>query len=178
MLGAAVDEVDPGFADPIETFNILWYAGAAKLLDSIPEGKRAQVDPGLRAIAEKGRDISIVAYMRAMDARAAIGELMGKFHRTYDLLVTPMLPITAFAAGRNAPQGDKDGDWVAWTPFTFPFNLTQQPAASIPCGLADDGLPVGLHVVAAKFEDALVMRACAALERAMPPAFPKAPKVG
>jgi aspartyl-tRNA(Asn)/glutamyl-tRNA(Gln) amidotransferase subunit A len=178
LLGATVEEADPGFADPIETFNILWYAGAAKLLDDIPADKRARVDPGLRAIAEQGRDISIVAYMHAMDARAALGELMGKFHRTYDLLVTPMLPITAFAAGRNAPDGDKDGDWVFWTPFTFPFNMTQQPAASLPCGFADDGLPVGLHVVAAKFGDALVMRACAALERAMPPAFPKAPKAG
>ncbi len=178
MLGAVVEEADPGFADPIETFNALWYAGAAKLLDTIPAEQREKVDPGLRAIAEQGRGLPIVSYMHAMDARAALGELMGKFHRTYDLLVTPMLPITAFAAGRNAPAGDKDGDWVAWTPFTFPFNMTQQPAASLPCGFADDGLPVGLHVVAAKFEDALVMRACAALERALPPVFPKAPKAG
>lgn len=170
-LGATVDDVDPGFPDLIETFNVLWHAGAAKLVDTIPEAKRAEVDPGLLAIAENGRTTSLVRYMHACDERAALGETMGRFHQTYDLLVTPMLPITAFAAGRNTPEGGT-GDWVSWTPFSFPFNMTQQPAASVPCGLADDGLPVGLHVVAAKFNDALVMRACAAFEAACPQVFP------
>ncbi|MBN2751136.1 MAG: amidase [Rhodospirillaceae bacterium] len=177
-LGAIVTETDPGFADPIEMFNTLWFAGAAKLIESIPEAQREAVDPGLLAIAEQGREIPIVRYMQAMDARAVLGEAMARFHEHFDVLVTPMLPITAFAAGQNAPEGDKNGDWVAWTPFTFPFNLTQQPAASVPCGLADDGLPVGLHVVAAKFRDDLVMQVCAAFERACPQPFPSVPKMG
>ena len=175
-LGATVEDADPGFPDMLETFNVLWHAGAAKLIDTIPDAQRAEVDPGLRAIAEDGANTSLVRYMHACDDRTALGERMARFHETYDLLVTPMLPITAFAAGRNAPEGDKNGDWVAWTPFTFPFNMTQQPAASVPCGIADDGLPVGLHVVAAKFNDALVMRACAAFERACPQPFPDAVK--
>jgi aspartyl-tRNA(Asn)/glutamyl-tRNA(Gln) amidotransferase subunit A len=175
-LGATVEDADPGFPDLLETFNVLWHAGAAKLVDTIPEGQRAAVDPGLRAIAADGASTSLVRYMHACDERAALGERMGRFHETYDLLVTPMLPITAFAAGRNAPEDATNGDWVAWTPFTFPFNMTQQPTASIPCGFADDGLPVGLHVVAAKFNDALVMQACAAFERACPQPFADAPK--
>ena len=175
-LGATVEDADPGFPNMLETFNVLWHAGAAKLVDTIPAAQRAEVDPGLRAIAEHGASTSLVRYMYACDERAALGERMARFHETYDLLVTPMLPITAFAAGRNTPEGDANGDWVAWTPFTFPFNMTQQPAASVPCGLADDGLPVGLHVVAAKFNDALVMQACAAFERACPQVFPAEPK--
>ena len=118
--------------------------------------KRADMDPALVAIAEDGTTTPMVRYMHACDARAAISETMARFHREYDVLVTPMLPITAFAAGSNVP--DDGEDWVCWTPFTFPFNMTQQPTASVPCGFGADGLPVGLHVVAAKYRDDLVMQ--------------------
>ena len=69
------------------------------------------------------------------------------------VLVSPMMPITAFEAGHNVPPGSGMQEWMEWTPFTYPFNLTQQPAASVPCGLAANGLPVGLHVVGARFAD-------------------------
>jgi aspartyl-tRNA(Asn)/glutamyl-tRNA(Gln) amidotransferase subunit A len=87
---------------------------------------------------------------------------MSRFHESYDLLVTPTLPLAAFDAGREAPASAKR--WVNWTPFTFPFNLTQQPAASIPCGLTRAGLPVGLQIVGPKYADALVLRAARAFE--------------
>ena len=177
-LGASVEETDPGFDDPIEGFNALWFAGAAKLVDSIPADKRGLMDPGLLAIAEAGRTQSILNYMRATNLRAALGETMAAFHRGYDLLVTPGLPITAFEAGRNAPDGDPNGNWVQWTPFTYPFNMTQQPTAAVPCGFADDGLPVSLQIVAAKYQDQRVMQAAFALERALPPVFPEKPVVG
>lgn len=172
-LGAAVSLADPGFADPIGPFNVLWHAGAAKILDGIPPEQRGGMDPALVAIAEDGARTPMVRYMQAMDTRAAISETMARFHRDYDLLVTPMLPLTAFAAGRNVP--DDGEDWVCWTPFSFPFNMTQQPAASVPCGFGDDGLPVGLQIVAAKWRDDLVMRAAAAFEAACPQPFPEAP---
>ena len=77
---------------------------------------------------------------------------MGVFHGRYDLLVTPTLPITAFEAGsRSAGAGHQR--WTSWTPFTYPFNMTQQPAASVPCGLTSDGLPVGLQVVGPRHAD-------------------------
>lgn len=173
--GAVVEEVDPGFADPVDAFNILWFAGAAKLVAAIPETKRAGMDPGLLAIAEAGTGIDILDYMKACDERAALGETMAAFHRRYDLLATPSLPLGAFEAGRNAPAGDPNGNWVGWTPFTYPFNMTQQPAASVPCGFLPDGLPVGLQLVGGKFRDPLVMRASAALEAIMPFTFPDHP---
>jgi aspartyl-tRNA(Asn)/glutamyl-tRNA(Gln) amidotransferase subunit A len=171
-LGACVEEADPSFADPAEAFNILWFAGAASILDGIPEAHHGKMDPGLLAVAREGAKISAVAYINASSARAALSESMAAFHEKYDVLLTPSLPLTAFAAGRNRPEGDSNGNWVDWTPYTYPFNMTQQPAASLPCGFGADGLPVGLAIVAAKYEDLLVMRVAHALEQALRPHFP------
>jgi aspartyl-tRNA(Asn)/glutamyl-tRNA(Gln) amidotransferase subunit A len=88
---------------------------------------------------------------------------MGGFHTRYDLLLTPTLPIPAFAAGREAPG---EGRWTSWTPFTYPFNLTQQPAASVPCGFTADGLPIGLQIVGPRHADATVLAAAHAYQQA------------
>jgi aspartyl-tRNA(Asn)/glutamyl-tRNA(Gln) amidotransferase subunit A len=133
------------------------------------------MDKGLLEIARKGQRVTTVQYFDAMQKRAALGTLMSRFHEKYDLLVTPTLPIAAFEVGRDAPKGMKR--WTNWTPFSFPFNLTQQPAASIPCGLTKAGLPVGLHIVGAKYADALVLRAARAFESAHPHAMPDLSKM-
>ena len=67
---------------------------------------------------------------------------MSRFHEQWDLLLTPTLPIAAFEAGREVPEGADDPRWPGWTPFTYPFNLTQQPAATVPCGFTAGG-PAG-----------------------------------
>jgi len=167
-LGATVDEVDPGFADPVEAFHVLWFSGAAASVDQLRPEARPQLDPGLLEIAELGRRTTALQYLEATAERVRLGALMGRFHETYDLLVTPTLPITAFAAGTEVPLGSVATRWTSWTPFTYPFNLTQQPAASIPCGLTSAGLPVGLHVVGARHADALVLAACRAYETSRP----------
>jgi aspartyl-tRNA(Asn)/glutamyl-tRNA(Gln) amidotransferase subunit A len=80
--------------------------------------------------------------------------------------LTPTLPIAAFDAGRLFPKGQDDtAKWVNWTPFSYPFNLTQQPAASVPCGFTAAGLPAGLHVIGRMFDDATVLRVCQAYEQ-------------
>jgi aspartyl-tRNA(Asn)/glutamyl-tRNA(Gln) amidotransferase subunit A len=93
---------------------------------------------------------------------------MNLFHREWDLLITPTLPIPAFAAGREVPDGDARKRWMSWTPFTYPFNLTRQPAATVPCGLTKAGLPIGLQIIGALYDDARVLRAARAFERARP----------
>jgi aspartyl-tRNA(Asn)/glutamyl-tRNA(Gln) amidotransferase subunit A len=93
---------------------------------------------------------------------------MSAFHERWELLLTPTLPLPAFAAGREVPEGSADRRWPSWTPLTYPFNLTQQPAASVPCGFTPDGLPVGLQIVGARHADALVLRAARAYESAHP----------
>jgi aspartyl-tRNA(Asn)/glutamyl-tRNA(Gln) amidotransferase subunit A len=163
-LGARVEESDPGFDDPQEIFSRHWFPGAAAFVRGVPAGKRRLMDKGLLAVAKKGERVTTAQYFDAMQKRAALGLLMNRFHERYDLLVTPTLPLAAFDAGREAPKGVKR--WMDWTPFSFPFNLTQQPAASIPCGLTKAGLPVGLHIVGPKYADALVLRAARAFESA------------
>jgi aspartyl-tRNA(Asn)/glutamyl-tRNA(Gln) amidotransferase subunit A len=93
---------------------------------------------------------------------------MSRFHGEWDLLITPTLPIPAFTAGQNVPDGWPDEHWHSWTPFTYPFNLTQQPAATVPCGFTAAGLPIGLQIVGPRHADAQVLRAARAYEAAHP----------
>jgi aspartyl-tRNA(Asn)/glutamyl-tRNA(Gln) amidotransferase subunit A len=168
-LGAEVEEADPGYADPVEAFHTLWFSGAAKVAERLTPRQLIDLDPGLFAICREGARRSALDYLQATDVRMALGIRMGAFHQRYDLLVTPTLPIPAFAAGRETPSGEPDVRWTSWTPFSYPFNLTQQPAATLPCGRTADGLPVGVQLVAARHRDDLVLRAAAALERALGP---------
>lgn len=171
-LGAEVTEIDPGFSSPKTTFDTLWHAGASRLLDGLDAQQIESLDPGLRAIAEHGKTLSLTDYLIAGEERAALTARMAAFHQTYDLLVTPTLPLSAFAAGHDTPPGSDYVDWVDWTPFSYPFNLTQQPAASMPCGLDDNGLPVGLHLVGPRYRDDRVMAVARLLETRLPRRVP------
>ncbi|AQA12071.1 amidase [Streptomyces malaysiensis] len=162
-LGAVVEEIDPGFEDPVEAFHTLWFSGAARVVQPLGQEDRELLDPGLREICAQGASYSALDYLAAVDVRMALGHAMGRFHSAYDLLVTPTLPITAFEAGVEVPKGSEHTRWTGWTPFTYPFNLTQQPAASVPCGLSGAGLPIGVQLVGARHADALVLRASHAL---------------
>jgi len=172
-LGAKVEEKDPGFADSAPIFITHWFSGAAFLLKGIPKEKHPLIDPGLLDVAEQGAKITASDILDAQLKRGALGTHMNLFHRDYDLLVTPTLSIAAFDAGKEVADKMLQGRWTDWTPFTFPFNLTQQPAASIPCGLTKAGLPVGLHIVGPRYADALVLRAARAFETARPIQMPK-----
>jgi aspartyl-tRNA(Asn)/glutamyl-tRNA(Gln) amidotransferase subunit A len=165
-LGAYVTETDPDFADPVDAFHTLWFSGAARVTQHLGPHQREVLDPGLRAICGLGSRMSALDYLAAVDVRMELGRRMGRFHDSYDLLVTPALPITAFEAGREVPKGSGHHRWTGWTPFTYPFNMTQQPAASVPVGTDGDGLPVGLQIVAARHRDDLVLRAAHALYEA------------
>ncbi|MEU7854246.1 amidase [Nonomuraea sp. NPDC049141] len=164
--GAEVEEVDPGFADPVEAFHVLWFTGAAKVVDAYGPGALERVDPGLRRGVMRALAASAADYLDATAVRMDLGVRMGRFHQTYDLLLTPTLPITAFPKGMDAPKGWHSEDWTSWTPYTYPFNMTQQPAASVPCGFTSAGLPVGLQIVGPRHADALVLRAARSYEAA------------
>jgi aspartyl-tRNA(Asn)/glutamyl-tRNA(Gln) amidotransferase subunit A len=166
--GARVSPADPGFASPRPAFDVLWNAGAARIVADIPAGRRHLIDPGLAETAEAGRRYSAVEYLQALRERAELAAAAGAFHRTYDLLVTPTEPIVAFAADAEVPEGSAERRWPGWTPFTYPFNMTHQPAATVPCGFSAAGLPIGVQVVGPRHADALVLSACAAIEAALP----------
>lgn len=171
--GAIIEECDPGFDDPTPIFEAHWFSGAANLRRSIPKEKWALLDPGLTRFADAGEAIGHMDYLRAMDQCGALGTGMALFHQKYDVLLTPTMPIPAFEVNRVAPASFPDQqNWVHWSPFTYPFNLTQQPAASIPCGRTQEGLPVGLQIVGAKYRDDLVLRVARAYESAVPVELP------
>jgi aspartyl-tRNA(Asn)/glutamyl-tRNA(Gln) amidotransferase subunit A len=167
-LGADISERDPGFTDPIRSYSVLWFAGAAKSVAGVPAEQRAMMDPGLQQICADGAGYSALDYLDATAERMELGVQMGQFHDQYDLLVTPSLPITAFAAGQETPGGAPGQRWMSWTPFSYPFNLTQQPAATIPCGFTAAGLPVGLQIVGRRGADRLVLAASKAFQDAAP----------
>jgi len=166
-MGAVVDQVDPGFADCRGTFWVHWTAGAYNLLRNMPPEKFALLDPGLQRACANGAKHTLAQYLDAVNARGALGEHMMRFHQKYDLLLTPATAITAFATGIVAPESPLgEEDWTWWTPFSFPFNLTQQPAMSVPCGFSGEGLPIGLQLVGPMQREDLVLRAAHAYQQA------------
>ena len=167
-LGALVEAVDPDFGGVAEVFRRHWFSGAAYLLKDFSPRRKALMDPGLVEVASEGAKIGMLELQEAVQKRGAYGVRMNQFHEKYDLLLTPTLPLAAFDAGREVADVMKEKRWTDWTPFSYPFNLTQQPAASIPCGLTTDGLPVGLQIVGPRYQDALVLRAARAFESLQP----------
>ncbi|MFI6999405.1 amidase [Nocardia sp. NPDC050175] len=160
---------DPGFTDPREAFELLWAAGAATMLSKFPEGSRERVDPALREVWAQGDAVRAVDYLDARNVAAEIGITMGAFHTAYDVLITPTMPITAFEAGHNVPPGSDQTTWPQWTPFTYPFNMTQQPAISIPVGTTKDGLPVGMQIIGPRHSDDLVLAVARYAEHILTP---------
>lgn len=167
-LGAHVEEVHPGFADPREAFDVLFFGGAANALRDLGPAERARMDPGLVEAAEATEGYTMLDYLAASNARAALIERMSRFHQRYDLLLTPTLPLPAFTTGLEVPEDSKDPRWPSWTPFTYPFNMTGQPACSVPCGFTGGGLPIGLQIVGARHRDDRVLRAAHAYQQGWP----------
>ncbi len=169
-LGARVETVGPIFPPLEPFFSDYWKAGFAHLLRQVLSERHARMDPGLRRLAEEGLAVDLPAYGAAMAARAELGATMNRFHRDHDLLLTPTMPTLPPPADTtyHSPAFDR---WRHAVPYTVPFNLTGQPAASIPCGVVD-GLPVGLQIVGPRFGEAQVLRASAAFEAAAPFPYP------
>ncbi len=167
-LGARVEAVDPGFDDPLDITTGLWFLGTWAVWNSLTPEQQAVVDPDFQAQAELGSRLTTLQVQQLHLRRGALGSHMRQFMQHHDLLVTPTLAVPAFEA---VPAGTRPMDaqsMLGWTPFSYPFNLTQQPACTIPCGFTADGLPIGLQFVGPMFGDALVLRAARAYESLRP----------
>jgi aspartyl-tRNA(Asn)/glutamyl-tRNA(Gln) amidotransferase subunit A len=163
-LGAHVEEVAPGFENPEEITTKLWFVGSATVLGNLTPAHAALTDPALRWQAERGNRVSLAEYQRLVARRGELGSFMRQFHQRYDLLLTPGLPVPAFEAKAPDAWELTLENFLGWTPFSYPFNLTQQPAAVVPCGLTRAGLPIALQIVGPMHADALVLRAAHAYE--------------
>ena len=167
--GAIVEEADPPLAQTADMIRAMWWPVMGGLVDAVAPERRGEIDPGLRKIAELGKRFTAGEYVSAYNRRAELYVAMLAFHARYDLLITPAMPITALKVGLEVPESGEFGDdWINWSPYTYPFNLTQQPAASVPGGLAANGLPIGVQVVGPPRQDQHVLRAARVIEQAMP----------
>ena len=167
-LGAHVDCIDPGFTSPFEISAGLWFAGSATLWAGLSKEQRDVCDPDFAAQAEIGNRLSMLDMQQLHMRRGLLGSHMRQFMQNYDILITPTVSIPAFDARPAGSVPFNAEEFLAWTPFSYPFNLTQQPAATIPCGLTRDGLPIGLQLVGRMFEDHRVLQAARAYEQTRP----------
>jgi len=171
-LGCAVEEVKTGFADSHEMIRMMWNAHeAGNYARYLPEW-RGRMDPGLVASIENGLSVSLVDYIDMRGRKLAYWDSVRPLFERYDLLLTPSLSIAALPVGRINPeawpQPPNAWDWIAWASFSYPFNFTGQPAASVPAGFTPAGAPVGLQIVGRRFADLTVLQASAAFEDARP----------
>ena len=167
-LGCHVELVEHVFDDPDSIWSPFFHGGiAGRYHGYLPEW-RSRMDDGLVQVIEEGARLSILDMGKAAFARAGFYERVRKFFLGYDLLLTPTLAVPPFAAGQEQPADQAGGSRLAWVAFTYPFNLTGHPAATIPCGFTRDGLPIGLQIVGRRLGDATVLRASATFEEALP----------
>lgn len=171
-LGAHVEQIDPGFEDPLEITTGLWFLGAWTVWNTLSAEQKSVADPDFKAEAELGARLTALEIQHLNQRRGVLGSMMRQFMQRFDVLVTPAVAIPAFDALPAGHSPLSPASMLGWTPFSYPFNLTQQPASSIPCGLTQDGLPMGLQFVGPMFGDALVLRASKAYENTRPIARP------
>jgi len=167
-LGARVKELDLALEDPIAIMQPLWAVALALAIAPMNAAQRALVDPPLLELAEPGFGLSALEYRQLERAREAFARRMCALHQDIDVLITPQLAVAAFEAGHEVPPGSDRTRWWEWSPFTYPFNLSQQPAAAVPCGFTRTGLPVAMQLVGDRFADARVLQAARAYEAVQP----------
>lgn len=157
---------------PFQTFDTLWTGGRGVAYGNALKSQLDRLDPGFAALIEKSQQIGLADYLGAQKQRAAFAGQVHALFDQFDLLITPTLPVLPFAADRQTPEeqaaGESGVEWARWTPFTWPFNLSGNPAATVPCGFTPDGLPVGLQVIGRRYAEGDVLQFCAALEALMP----------
>jgi aspartyl-tRNA(Asn)/glutamyl-tRNA(Gln) amidotransferase subunit A len=168
--GAIVEEADLGWHDPYEIWSIFFFGVFAAMLEKQFEEKKELLDPGLRRVIEKGLKMRGVEFGDAHTSRHLFWAKVRTAYEKYDLVLSPTLAVPPFNVGQDDadPVDGKPLGPLQWTQFTYPFNLTGQPAISLPAGWTKSGLPVGLQIVGNRYDDLLVLQAARAFEQVQP----------
>jgi aspartyl-tRNA(Asn)/glutamyl-tRNA(Gln) amidotransferase subunit A len=165
--GASVEAAEADLPDTSSVFGRVWGAALARLVAGLPSQSAALLDPGIRQVAAELGGLSAIELIDADALRAEAAHAMARLHQRFDLLLCPTVPA-------GPPLADAAVDdpvralWTEWAPWTFTFNLSRQPAISVPMGLRADRLPNSVQIAAAQFRDDLVLRAARAIEVAQP----------
>ena len=172
-LGATVEQADPFSESPFPVFETLALGGFWALLRGMNPEQVALMDPGLVELCRHGEAVTQAQYVDAVVKRVGLGQAVRRFFDRYDLLLSPTMPVTAAYADPRSDDAPNPNNAWKWTTYTYAFNLTKNPSASVPCGFAD-GLPVGLMVTGPPYDDLGVLQACRAYEEAAGPLWPSA----
>jgi aspartyl-tRNA(Asn)/glutamyl-tRNA(Gln) amidotransferase subunit A len=167
-LGATVEQVQIDFSDCRDAFLTLWDAAIGRTLTDVPQERWELSDPGLVATCERGARITAQQFLDADAVRAQATLRLNALLTRHDILISPQLPLTAFPIGSDVADPATQSHWVDWTPFTYPINMTRHPAATVPIGVASDGLPMAVQLVGRHFQDRVVLRTARALEQVQP----------
>ena len=176
-LGCKVEEVQAPYpyAEASRAFIVHWLSSLQRVLQLFPEARHADLDPNLLAGAEVGKRYSVQDVVDAQVTRRELAIAWNLFFAKYDLLLSPTVAVAPFETGRNVPLGEDGKPNMMWLPYTPQFNMSRHPAASVPCGLNSEGLPIGLQIASGHYRDALVLRAAARYAEANPIKFPVLP---
>jgi aspartyl-tRNA(Asn)/glutamyl-tRNA(Gln) amidotransferase subunit A len=177
-LGCKVEEVEAPFpyAEAGRAFVIHWLTALQRLLQLFPESRHDEFDPNLLAGAKAGLRYSLQDLVNAQVTRRELAIAWNLFFEKYDLLLSPAVAVQPFEVGKNLPDGPEGKANALWSPYTSQFNLSRHPAASVPCGLSRQGLPIGLQIASGHYKDALVLRAAARYAETNPLKFPVLPE--
>jgi len=168
-FGCTVDLVGKVFEhDPVDVWSAEFYAGAGTRLRPFLEKQRELIDPAVADILEQALRQELRDYYARVFERYALRDTLRPFFDRYDILLSPVLPVTSLDIGKNVPDHLRDRNLVSWVYYTYPFNLTGQPAATVCAGIAADGMAVGLQIVGRAMADLDVVAAAAAYERSQP----------
>lgn len=172
-LGAAVETIELDFVSLEKHFLVILRSALRARLQAQIDRTPELFDPALRAIVEAAKDIDARTLWQAQFARTACFQRVQEVFESFDLIASPTLSAPPLPVGTDPigeieiagrPAGTIRG---AWYPYTFPFNLTGHPAATLPCGLTSGGLPMGLQLVGRWNEDITVLGAAAEFEAAL-----------
>lgn len=163
-LGATVEDVNLRANDTQDAFETLWALSFSEILSRLSPDDLQQVEPALLQVVARAETISGLQAQAAKRTARVFSTRLGAFFTRYDLLLTPTVLVKPFEAGRLTPDETRYRNWWDWTPTTWPFNLSRNPAASCPAGLTTDGLPIGVQLVGQWFDENTVLRVSHALE--------------
>ncbi len=168
-LGAHVEKIEGEiFPESMQSFLTLFWSGALHMLDGLPEQEWSKLEPTLQEVLGQCRDIKLSDYLDALEVRNRVGVDFRRFMDNYDFLVTPTIATPPFDASLLTAVDEEGNEWLEWTPFTSPFNMTRNPAVSVPCGFTSDNLPIGMQIVGDMYADADVLQVARAYESAEP----------
>ncbi len=171
-LGCKVELVENVFdKDPADLWTAEFYAGVGTRLRKFVETQRDVLDPAVAEVLDAALVQDMRDYYEKVFERYALRDKVRTFFETYDLLLSPVLPVSSLDAGKNIPDHLQDRNLVSWVYYTYPFNLTGQPVATVCAGIAADGMPVGLQIVGRALGEYDVVRAAAAYERTKPAGY-------